>query len=210
MLLKSLKGMVGALNCYTNTYIVYDEKTFEGVLIDIADNVHEIQEYVEKMNINLKYLVLTHCHADHIAGLKEFKRKYPNVRILIHELDASGLVRDEINLAHYLETESNFIEADRTLKDGDVIEIKNMNLKVIHTPGHTKGSVSILVEDALFSGDTLFKDSYGRVDFPTGSMIDMKNSIKKLLKLPDEIIVYPGHEEITKIGEAKKKEVFMQ
>lgn len=203
MLLKSLKGLVGTLGSYTNTYLVYDEKSFEGVLIDIANNLEEIQEYIETLQIQLKYLILTHCHADHIAGLKEFKKKYSHAKILIHELDAEGMIRDEINLSPFLETESNFIEADRTLKDGDVIEVGDMKLKVIHTPGHTKGSISILIEDALFSGDTLFRGSYGRTDFPTGNALDMMHSVQKLLALPGNTIVYPGHEQMTKIEEER-------
>lgn len=203
MLLKSLKGLVGSLGSYTNTYLIYDEKTFEGVLIDIANNLKEIETFVETLQIQLRYLILTHCHADHIAGLKAFKKKYPQVKILIHEFDADGLTKDEVNLAPFLETESNFTEADRTLKDGDVIEVGKMKLKVIHTPGHTKGSISILVEDALFSGDTLFRGSYGRTDFPTGNALDMMHSIHKILELPGKTIVYPGHDQITKIEEER-------
>lgn len=203
MLLKTIKGFVGTLCSYTNTYLVYDEKTFEGVLIDLADNVEKVQEYVENLKIKLKYVILTHCHADHMTGLKEIKKIYPQVKILIHEIDAVGLTQDEINLCSDLEVEPNFIEADRTLKDGDIIEVGNLKIKVIHTPGHTAGSISLYVEDALFSGDTLFRRSYGRTDLPTGNELEIMNSIKKLLKLPNETIVYPGHEQITKIGEEK-------
>lgn len=201
MLLKTLKGTVGILGSYTNTYLVYDEKTFEGVQIDLADNVKEIKKYVEELNIQLKYLILTHCHADHIAGLKEIKKYYPEIKVLIHELDAPGLTRDEINLSQYLEVESNFIEANRTLKENDIIEVGGMKIKVLHTPGHTAGSISLLIEDALFSGDTLFRGSYGRTDFPTGDSIEMMKSIGRLLKLPGETIVYPGHDQTTKISE---------
>ena len=203
MLLKSFKGRVGILGSYTNTYLVYDDKTFKGALIDIANNLDKIQEFVESLNIKLKYLILTHCHADHMTSLKEVKKLYPNIKILIHELDADGLVKDEINLTNYLETESNFVEADIILKDGDIISVGELNLKVIHTPGHTAGSISILVEDALFSGDTLFKGSYGRTDFLTGNNLDMMNSIKKILELPADTIVYPGHEQSTMIGEER-------
>ena len=203
MLLKTIKSLVGTLGSYTNTYLVYDEKTFEGVQIDLADNIEEIQEYVEKLHIQLRYLILTHCHADHIAGLKKFKQQFPQTKILIHEIDADGLTKDEINLAPCLEVESNFMEADRTLKEGDCIEVGGLKLKVIHTPGHTAGSISVYVEDALFSGDTLFRGSHGRTDFPTGNPLDMIKSIKRLLELPGETIVYPGHEQITMIEEER-------
>lgn len=203
MFLKTIKGLVGILGEYTNTYLIYDEKTYEGALIDIANNIEKIQEYVETLKIQLKYLILTHCHADHIGGLKEIKKKYPQLKILIHEKDASGLTKDEINLSHLLEVDSNFIEADLTLKDGDIIELGEIKIKVIHTPGHTAGSISLLTGDALFSGDTLFRGSHGRTDFPTGNPIEMMKSIEKLLKLPDEVIVYPGHERTTMIGEER-------
>lgn len=203
MFLKTIKGLVGTLGEYTNTYLIYDEKTYEGALIDLADNIEKIEEYVETLKIQLKYLILTHCHADHIGGLKEIKSKYPTLKILIHEKDALGLTKDEINLSHLLDVDSNFIEADLTLKDGDIIKLGEIEIKVIHTPGHTAGSISLLTGDALFSGDTLFRGSHGRTDFPTGNPIEMMKSIEKLLKLPDEVIVYPGHERTTMIGEER-------
>ena len=130
-------------------------------------------------------------------------KRSPQTQILIHELDDEGLTKDEINLSPYLEVESNFVEADRTVKEGDCIEVGEMKIKVIHTPGHTAGSISLYVEDALFSGDTLFRGSYGRTDFPTGNAWDMMKSIKRLLTLPDETIVYPGHDQMTRIGEER-------
>lgn len=199
MLLKSFKGRVGSLGSYTNTYLVYDEKTFEAALIDIANNVNDIQEFVKNSNIKLKYLILTHCHADHIAGLKQIKEEFPEMKVLIHENDAPGLIDSNINLSVFLEADLNFIEADILLKDGDIITLGDLKLKVIHTPGHTAGAISILVEDALFSGDTLFKGCYGRTDLPTSSGVDMIKSIDKLLKLPANTVVYPGHDQTTMI-----------
>ncbi|MBO5143429.1 MAG: MBL fold metallo-hydrolase [Clostridia bacterium] len=203
MLLKSFKGRVGALGSYTNTYLVYDEKTFDGALIDLANNLEGIQEFVESINIKIKYLILTHCHADHIAGLNNVKKLFPDIKILIHEKDADGLVSDNINLSSFLEAEPNFIEADLLLKDGDIIPLGDLQLKIIHTPGHTAGSISILIDDALFSGDTLFKGCYGRTDMPTGNGADMLKSIDKLLKLPGNTLVYPGHNQTTIIEEER-------
>jgi len=203
MLLKSFKGFVGHMGAYTNTYLIYDENTYEGALIDIANNVERVQEFVNSLNVKLKYLILTHCHGDHINGIKELKKIYPDIKILIHELDAKGLVTDEINLVNELGVESNFIEADLVLKDDDIVIVGDLKLKIIHTPGHTAGSISVLIEDALFSGDTLFKGSHGRTDFPTGNSLEMMKSIEKLLKLPESVIVYPGHEQSTMIGDEK-------
>ncbi len=193
MLLKTFKGIVGTMGTYTNTYVVYDEKTKEGILIDVANNVDKIYNYIENSEINLKYIVLTHCHGDHTMGLKELKKLYPKVKIIIHEYDAPGLTNDEINRCSSIGIEPNFTEADIVVKDGDILEFGESKATIIHTPGHTKGSISISIEDALFSGDTLFKGTVGRTDLPTGSRWELSDSIKKLFKLPNNTIVYPGH-----------------
>lgn len=203
MLLKSFKGLVGSIGTYTNTYVVYNEKTKEGILIDVAGNVDKIYNFIENSQIKLKYIVLTHCHGDHIFGIKELKREYPNSKIIIHEDDAAGLTDDTINQCSYIGIPPNFIEADIVVKDGDVLDIGETKATIIHTPGHTKGSISILVEDALFSGDTLFKGTIGRTDLPTGSNLEMRTSIEKLLKLQDNVIVYPGHGFSTMIVDEK-------
>ena len=193
MLLKTFKGLVGLMQTYTNTYVVYDEKTKVGILIDVADNVDKLYNFIENSGITLKYIVLTHCHGDHTAGLKELKRSYPSAKIIIHEEDAKGLTDDEINRCSFIGREHNFTEADIVVRDGDVLEFGELSATVIHTPGHTKGSISLLVEDALFSGDTIFKGTVGRTDLPTSSSAELKLSIKKLLKLPNNTIIYPGH-----------------
>ena len=203
MLLKTFKGLVGSMSTYTNTYIIYDEKTNEGILIDVADNVDKIYNFIENSQILLKYVVLTHCHGDHTLGIKELKNLYPKVKIIIHEYDASGLTNDDINRCSFINREPNFTEADIVVKDGDILEFGNTKAKIIHTPGHTKGSISILIGDALFSGDTLFKETVGRTDLPTGSAFDLAKYIKKLLLLPDNTIVYPGHRITTIIGDEK-------
>ena len=204
MLLKSFKGLVGTMSTYTNNYLVYDEKTNEGMLIDVADNVDKIYNFIENSQIKLKYIVLTHCHGDHTLGIKELKNLYPNSKIIIHESDAYGLTDDEINRCSYIGREPNFTEADIIVKDGEFLEIGEIKAEIIHTPGHTKGSISILVGDALFSGDTLFKGAVGRTDLPTSSSFDMRQSIKKLLELPENTIVYPGHGMSTIIDEEKE------
>lgn len=203
MLLKSFKGIVGELDTFTNTYVVHDEKTKEGIIIDIANNADKLYNYIENIEIKPKYIVLTHCHADHTAGLKNIKNYYPNIKIIIHEYDSHGLTDDSINMCSYISTESNFVPADIVAKDGDEIKFGNITAKIIHTPGHTVGSISILIEDALFSGDTLFRGTHGRTDLPTGNEFDMQKSLKKLLNLKEDIIVYPGHGVSTMICDEK-------
>lgn len=191
------------MQSYTNNYIVYDDKEKEGILIDVSNDVDKIADFIENLQICLKYIVLTHCHGDHTDGIKELRRLYPTTKILIHEDDMSGLINDEINRCSLIGREPNFIEADIALKDEDVLKFGNLEARVIHTPGHTAGSISILIEDALFSGDTLFKGTTGRIDLPTGDKWKMKNSIEKLLKLPNNTIVYPGHGYSTIIEDEK-------
>lgn len=203
MLLKSFKGVVGEFNSYTNTYVVYDEKSKEGIIIDVANNADKIYNYIENSEIKPKYIILTHCHADHTAGLKNIKNYYPNIKIIIHEYDNHGLTDDSINMCSYLAIDSNFVPADIVVKDGDEVKLGEITAKIIHTPGHTAGSISVLIEDALFSGDTIFRGTYGRTDLPTGNEFDMQKSLKKILELNENIIIYPGHGVSTMICDEK-------
>ena len=204
MLLKMFRHVVGNMDMFTNIYVVADEKTKEGIVIDPGGAADKVYNYIENMQIILKYIVLTHCHADHMAGIKNLKAYYPRVQVLIHEADKNGLVDDSINMCELVGVPSNFIEADIVLKDGDTIKFGNLNAKIISTPGHTAGSISILINDALFTGDTLFKRMHGRTDLKTGSSEDMIASIKKLVAYPDNTIVYPGHGAITILKEERE------
>ncbi len=205
MLLKTFRVMPGNATIYTNMYVVADEETKEGILIDAAGGIDKIYNYVENMNIKLKYVILTHCHGDHIAGLKELRKNYPRIKVVINEDDKVGLTDDTINLCSFLGLPENYVEADILAKDGDIIEFGGLKATIMHTPGHTAGSMSILIKDAVFTGDTMFKRVYGRTDLKTGSEREIMWSIKdKLLKLPDNTIVYPGHGAITIIREEKE------
>lgn len=202
MLLKTFRMMPGNAKIYTNMYVVVDEATKEGILIDAAGGIDKIYNYVENLNIKLKYAILTHCHGDHIAGLRELKKNYPHTKIVINETEKNNLIDDSVNLCSFLGLPENYIEAEVLVKEGDVLEFGNLKAKIIHTPGHTEGSMSILIDDAVFTGDTLFKRIYGRTDLKTGSEREMMWSIKdKLLKLPENTIVYPGHGATTIIRE---------
>lgn len=208
MIMKTFKAKVGVNDLYTNMYIVADEKTKEGILIDAATGIDKIIDYIDLMNIKLRYIILTHCHADHIVGLKTLKKEYPRALIVINEEDKEGMTDPTINQCENLGVDNNFVEADLVVKEGDIIKFGELEAKVIHTPGHTAGSMCILINDALFSGDTMFKHIYGRTDLKTGSEREIMWSIKdKLLQLPDNTIVYPGHGLTTIIRE--EKEIYM-
>lgn len=183
----------------TNCYIICDQESKETMVIDPAGSVDEIIEMINILQGKLKYIYLTHCHGDHIAGVTELKNKIGG-KILIHYNDAEGLNNKDINLTRILDGFPEIeIDADSRLNDGDLIHLGNLQFKVIHTPGHTKGGCSLYceAEKMLFSGDTMFRGTWGRTDLPTSDFKQIMNSIiNKLLVLPDDVIVYPGHRKI--------------
>lgn len=188
----------------TNCYIVVDEETKETMVIDPGGEPDKIIEMLNTLGIDkLKYIYLTHCHGDHFGGIKELKNEKGG-NVLIHRDDAEGLYNKAISLTYYIGMEDIRLEADSRLDDGDLIHLGNLEFKVIHTPGHTKGGTSLYCKEEalLFSGDTLFRGTWGRTDLPTSSFTDIMNSItNKLMKLPQDTIVYPGHGKITSIKE---------
>ena len=194
------------LDIPTNCYIVEDEETKETMVIDPGGEANKIIKMLDTMGINeLKYIYLTHCHGDHFGGLLELKNKKGG-KVLIHRADSEGLYKKEISLTYYIGMDDIKLEADSRLDDGDKIHLGNLEFNVIHTPGHTKGGTSLYCEkeELLFSGDTLFKGTWGRTDLPTSSLLDIMDSItNKLLKLPEKTIVYPGHGNTTRIREEK-------
>ena len=194
MILKELKIRTW-IGDPTNCYIILDEKSKEAMVIDPAGDCDKIVEMLEILEAKLKYIYLTHCHGDHIGAVSELKNRCGG-RVLIHRLDSEGLNDKNINLSGVVDLPEIELEADSRLDDGDLLHLGNLQFKVIHTPGHTKGGSSLYCkkENCLFSGDTLFRGTWGRTDLPTSSREEIMDSIvNKLMKLPDETIVYPGH-----------------
>ena len=197
MILKRIKaeaGMVGETNCY----IVQDEKTKEAIIIDPGGSVDKISEMLDTLKAKVKYILLTHCHGDHIAGVEKIKQKYGG-KVLISIEDEPGLKNPNINLADYVGLGTVTLEADSRLNDNDLIHVGDIEFQVIHTPGHTKGGICLYLEKEkmLFSGDTLFRGTWGRTDLPTGSFESIIKSItERLMPLPEDTIVYPGHRKI--------------
>ena len=189
----------------TNAYVICDDKTKEAMVIDPGGEPEKIIEILDMLECNLKYIFVTHCHADHIGGINELKAAKGG-KILISRADAEGLYKEEINLAYYINMQNPELESDSRLDDGDLIHIGNIEFKVIATPGHTKGGLSLYCEKErlVFTGDTLFSGSWGRTDLPTGNLVEIMDSItNRLMTLPDETIVYPGHGKITMIQDEK-------
>lgn len=204
MLLKKFRDMVADMNIYTNIYVVADENTKDGIVIDPGGAIDKVYNYIENMQLKIKYIVLTHCHADHIAGLKLLHNYYPNSKIVIHEKDMQGMTDPTINMCETVGVPNNYIEPDIVVNEGDEITFGDLKAKIIHTPGHTIGSICILINDALFTGDTIFKRLYGRTDLKTGSEEDIQKSIQKILQLPENTIIYPGHGAISIVREEKE------
>ena len=204
MILKELKisTWVGDV---TNCYIVQDENSKETMVIDPAGDVDKIIEMLNILKAKLKYIYLTHCHGDHIGGVNELKEKYGG-KIIAHRITAENLKNSNITLRTYMGLNDVSIEVDSRVDDKDLLHLGNLEFEVIHTPGHTSGGSCLYceTENLIFSGDTLFRGTWGRTDVPTGSFEDIINSItNKLMKLPDETIVYPGHGKSTMIREEK-------
>ena len=206
MILKELK-----INTFigepTNCYIIYDQESKETMCIDPAGDVEKIEYMIKEiLKGNLKYIYLTHCHGDHIGGVTELKQRCGG-KILIQREDSKGLNDKYINLSGIIDIPEIELEADSIVDDGDLIHLGNLEFKIIHTPGHTKGGSCVYCEKekCLFSGDTIFSGTWGRTDLPTSSREEIMQSItEKILKLPDETIIYPGHGKPTQRGEEKR------
>lgn len=193
-----------------NNYLIFNEQTKNAVLIDCTNPSKDIDEAIEKNGLNLKYLMLTHGHFDHVLGVNYYRKKY-GAKSIVHENDKK--VVDTINeflgaMGRYSNHEIPVI--DEYLGEELVVD-DDLKFKVLHTPGHTEGSVCFLYKDMLFSGDTLFLESYGRTDTPTGSFAKIKQSIMNdLFKLDDKIKVYPGHGPETSIDYEKKYNMILR
>ena len=198
----------------TNCYVVACEKTREAIIVDPGFGKSEAQAFIDEIKergLKVKYIVNTHGHDDHTSGNTAIKEA-TNAKVLIHEADAHMLTPFSLNRPKTRNNETESPVADQLLKEGDIIEIGDIKLTVIHTPGHTKGSISLHSQNdnVVFTGDTLFAQSIGRTDFPGGSYPDIMWSLKtKLAKLPDQTVVYPGHGETTTIGKEKNSNPFL-
>lgn len=160
-----MKLQIGSL---TNCYIIADEEKKEAMVIDPAAEVDRIMETLKLLEVDLKYIYITHCHADHTGGVNKLRKK-TNAKVLIHRIDAENFRNPDVNLCNLIGTENIEFDADSRVDDNDELHIGNLEFKVIHTPGHTNGGSCLYVEknNILFSGDTLFKGTYGRCDLPT-------------------------------------------
>lgn len=191
---------VGRLS--TNCYVVSCPETAEAIVIDpgfeVAFEAEKITEYISATSLNVKFIVNTHGHADHISGDRILKIKFA-VPICIHKFDAKCLADFGNDLSS-----TNIL-----LEDGNSLEFGRITLTVMHTPGHTLGSISLINGGIVFTGDTLFAGGIGRTDFPGDSYGDMKTSLLRLMDLPDTYVIYPGHGRASTIGKEKRINPFL-
>lgn len=186
-----------------NCYIVYDEKTLKGFIVDPGDEGNLIKNYIEGNNIKLEFILLTHGHIDHV-GASDFISKAFNLPVYISKTDMEYINRGEMVFG-------KIKEPDFYLSGGDIIDFNGKDIKVIETPGHSEGHVSFLLDNHLFSGDVLFENSIGRFDLPGGNYNTLINTIKnKIVVLPDDTIVYTGHGNITTVGKEKRNNPFLR
>ena len=187
-------------NIAVNCYLLLSETA--AVVIDPGFESDEALDFLKNAPNKERLIILTHAHYDHIGYALELSRQ-TNTKIAIGKFDNEALLNSYVNLAVMFHTELEPFSADLLLKDGDGFAVGDIEFRVIHTPGHTVGSVSLLVDNVLFSGDTLFKESIGRTDFLGGSFGEIEKSVKKLYTLPEDTIVMAGHGENTTIGYEK-------
>lgn len=198
----------GALQ--VNSYLVYDEETKKGFIVDPGGVNAGLLQKVEEEDIDILYIILTHGHGDHIGGVGVHQQAFPKAKLVACKKEEAFLKEPSLNCSKETCGVSISLDADLYVEDKDTLNIGNLTLHFIETPGHTPGGMCILVEGYLFSGDTLFAQSIGRTDFPMGSYSQLIDSIKtKLFLLPDETKVFPGHMGTTTIGYEKRHNPFV-
>lgn len=194
-------GLIG-----TNCYLLWDETAGNAAaIVDPGGSADQILAKIKQNNLDVKMILLTHGHFDHVLGVPDILAAYPGLPVYITETDYPeardggqfGYSMGEVSSVHFYD-------------EGDTVELGHLKIDVLRTPGHTPGSVTLRVEDVLFTGDTLFRGSCGRTDFPGGSFGDMQRSLKRLADLPGDYRVYPGHEGSSTLDYERKYNPFMQ
>ena len=201
---------VGPLQC--NCSIVGDEQTHEAMVIDPGDNIDQILATLQQQKLTLKQIVITHAHIDHIGGAMKLKAA-TGAPILMNQNDYALLKMLDVQAAWIGMRPPGTVQIDEPVNDGSVLQIGNITSNVIHTPGHTEGSICLFFpqEKTLLAGDTLFAGSIGRTDLPGGSFDKIMSSLHtRLMALPDETQVVPGHGPLTTIGNERESNPFLQ
>ena len=192
-------GLLGS-----SVYIVYTEESKRAMVVDCGVPIDDFIDFIISEKLSVDYIVLTHGHFDHVDYIDRYVNEFPNAKILCHVDELKILLNPEANLSPYIATSKAYDYPYETLKDGDEISIGEndiISFKIIHSPGHTPGSICLLDEEKklMITGDTLFKDGYGAISFKYGNRVAMQASLARLLELDPEITFYPGHGEESKL-----------
>lgn len=187
----------------TNCYILEDEKARAAAIIDPGDEAGRILQVIEDDGVDVKYILLTHGHYDHTTAVPQLHRALPQAEIYIHRADANGAGSQLFPLAGQI-PDLKFYD------EGDTLALGDMTIQVLHTPGHSKGSVTLKVGDVLFCGDTLFAGSCGRTDLAGGSYAEIMASLKKLGQLPGDYHVCPGHDVTSTLERERRSNPFLR
>lgn len=194
----------------TNCYLIWDESTREAAVIDPGFEDQQVSDIINEKKLNVKYILLTHGHFDHLGGVNQIKQ-LTGAKVLIHENDADCLLDPKRNLSVLAGMSMVLEPADGFLRENETITLGTSVIRVIHTPGHSKGGICLLADKQLFAGDTLFNTSIGRTDFADGDLNELLNGIEsKLFILDNETTVLPGHGENTTIGYEKMNNPFLK
>ncbi len=202
-----IRLIVGPLQ--VNCYILADEKTKEAVVIDPGDDAKDILKIIREKGFNIKYIINTHAHFDHVGANRALKEA-TGAELLLHEADAGELAAASNQSRSFGMGLVVSPPADRYVKHGDIVTAGEVSLKILHTPGHTPGGISLLEQGMVFTGDSLFAGSIGRTDFPGGDLLTLLRSIKtNLMVLPDETKVFSGHGPASTIGDERRDNPFL-
>ena len=200
--MKVIRSILGELE--TNCYILLDEETMEAAIIDPADEAETLRDTIEKLGATLRYILLTHGHRDHTLAAPKLHEMFPDAAVYIHAAD-----KGQVGIYRY--PMEDLIGDDlRFYDDGDTLKLGNLTIEVITTPGHTGGSVCLRVGSALFTGDTLFAGSMGRIDLPGAQPDKMMGSLARLAKLEGDYDVYPGHMEPTTMARERQYNLYIK
>lgn len=200
--MKVIRSILGELE--TNCYILLDEETMEAAIIDPADEAETLRDTIENLGATLKYILLTHGHRDHTLAAPRLHEMFPDAAVYIHAAD-----KGQVGIYRY-PMEELIGEDLKFYDDGDTLKLGNLTIEVITTPGHTGGSVCLRVGSALFTGDTLFAGSMGRIDLPGAQPDKMMSSLARLAKLEGDYDVYPGHMEPTTMARERQYNLYIK
>lgn len=193
-----------------NCYILYDDVSKEAAIIDPGGSFRQIVDFIDKKELNAKYILLTHSHADHIGALNDLLDKYDDIELIASSKERKLLNNPMYNLTSRFNMKHTQFEATKYVEDKDTIKMGEHTITFYLTPGHTAGSMCIGVGDMLFTGDTLFAGSIGRTDLPTGSFDEISKSLVKLANMDENLTIFPGHGPSSTIGQEKRTNPFLR